>query len=170
MADKTSKDLGILDPLTGTYNMLYFREILPGEVERARRHKQALSVLVFRVAGLDQSGLAAADEILVQLARFLRENFRAVDKIVRSGEAEFLVLLPETNAKGVEGALARFHARLQQWSSGDSSLARKVRHLPLAVGHATHLGGGAFETTMDRAVSMARDEGQKSNQDPKAGE
>ncbi|MCP3783366.1 diguanylate cyclase [Micromonospora sp. A3M-1-15] len=96
--------LSLTDPLTGLWNYRYLRESIRREVERANRFGRMLSVLALDLDRFkdvnDTWGHAAGDAVLVEFARRVRGEIREVDLAFRQGGEEFVVLLPETDARG----------------------------------------------------------------------
>ncbi|MBY8871585.1 diguanylate cyclase [Micromonospora sp. PLK6-60] len=96
--------LSLTDPLTGLWNRRYLRESLRREVERASRFGRMLSVLALDLdrfkAVNDTWGHAAGDTVLAEFARRVRGEIREVDLAFRQGGEEFVLLLPETDARG----------------------------------------------------------------------
>lgn len=96
--------LSLTDPLTGLWNYRYLRESLRREVERASRFGRTLCVLAMDLDRFkeinDSHGHAAGDAVLVEFARRIRQETREVDLLFRQGGEEFVVLLPETDARG----------------------------------------------------------------------
>ena len=97
------------DSLTGLMSWGAFDELLPLEVQRARRYGSPLSLIMCDIDHFksvnDRHGHATGDEILCQVADTLEANLRGSDVLIRWGGEEFLALLPETKAEDA-GALA----------------------------------------------------------------
>ncbi len=91
----------ITDHLTSLYNRRGFFELGQRELERARRFKHALSVILFDVdrfkAINDTFGHAIGDQVIYAIAERCRKNLRHIDILARYGGEEFSVLLPETD-------------------------------------------------------------------------
>ena len=94
------------DPLTGLRNKRYFEERLSAELERARRYERDLSLILMDIDGLkkvnDHKGHLEGDEVLIHLARLLRQTVRSTDLISRWAGDEFTVLLTETALDGAK--------------------------------------------------------------------
>lgn len=105
------RSLSVTDTLTGLYNQRRLQEEARHEIARARRQRQALSLLVidldrFKEAN-DRWGHLAGDRILRQTADILRASIRTdVDSAYRYGGDEFVVLLPGLDL-GLAGRVAR---------------------------------------------------------------
>jgi diguanylate cyclase (GGDEF)-like protein/PAS domain S-box-containing protein len=83
------------DPLTGCYNRRYLDEF---ELRESRGTWGCIVIDVDNFKRLnDEYGHHAGDEALVGLARFLMQQVRAGEGIVRMGGDEFLVLLSDSN-------------------------------------------------------------------------
>lgn len=99
------------DALTHIANRRAFFEAASLEVERARRHRRALTAAYVDVDDFkevnDRLGHAEGDALLVAVARILRATTRAVDAVARLGGDEFGLLLPETDAGEAEALLDR---------------------------------------------------------------
>jgi diguanylate cyclase (GGDEF)-like protein len=94
---------GLTDALTGVHNRRYFEQRLLDEVERVRRHHEALSCLFLDVDHFkrinDSYGHQAGDLVLREVARRIRAEVRSCDVVVRYGGEEFAVLLVRTEGK-----------------------------------------------------------------------
>jgi diguanylate cyclase (GGDEF)-like protein len=93
------------DDLTGLFNQRHFHDRLREEAGRAQRQKRALAMLLFDLDGFkqvnDRLGHLEGDRILRAFSSALSDNIRRdVDAAFRYGGDEFIVLLPETSAKG----------------------------------------------------------------------
>ena len=99
--------LAITDALTGLFNARYFSGRLESEIQRAKRYEHSVALLIVDSDALkrvnDQLGHAAGNQLLVDLARTIRDHVRATDLVARFGGDEFVILQPETD---LESALA----------------------------------------------------------------
>ncbi|MCZ7421014.1 diguanylate cyclase [Verrucosispora sp. WMMA2121] len=109
--------LSLTDPLTGLWNYRYLRESLRREVERASRFGRMVSVLALDLDRFkrvnDTYGHAAGDTVLAEFARRVRGEIREVDLAFRRGGEEFVVLLPETDARGAATVAERLGAAVR---------------------------------------------------------
>jgi diguanylate cyclase (GGDEF)-like protein/putative nucleotidyltransferase with HDIG domain len=92
------------DPLTKLSNRSGFREMLDLELERARRGKTQMTVVVgdldhFKEIN-DRLGRDAGDAVLLRLARVLTAAKRRFDGVARVGGEEFALVLPDTDGAG----------------------------------------------------------------------
>ena len=104
--EETLRSLAYHDPLTGLPNRLLFHDRLAQAIERARRARQLLTVMLidldrFKLIN-DSLGLATGDQILKGVADRLVQRLRKSDTVARLGGDEFMVLLLGTN--GAEAA------------------------------------------------------------------
>ena len=83
----------LLDPLTGVADRTLFLEQLARALERG-----GIGLAVFCIdldrfkLVIDSLGHEAGDQLLIEVARRLREALRAVDTVARLGNDEFMVL------------------------------------------------------------------------------
>ncbi|MFF5174265.1 diguanylate cyclase [Micromonospora sp. NPDC000089] len=110
--------LSLTDPLTGLWNYRYLRESLRREVERANRFGRMLSILALDLDRFknvnDSYGHTAGDAVLAEFARRVRAEIREVDLAFRQGGEEFVVLLPETDARGAAIVAERLGAAVRE--------------------------------------------------------
>jgi diguanylate cyclase (GGDEF)-like protein len=96
-----------------------FRQLRTGleyEFQRAQRYDHALSCVLFSIDRyeevLAQKGQKGAATLTGAIITVLQRTLRVVDRIYRMEEDEFLLLLPETPAKGARVAVDRIRRAL----------------------------------------------------------
>lgn len=95
------EELVITDSLTGLYNQRHFSSRLKQEMERARRRRYPLSLLLLDLDNFksynDTHGHLAGDRALEEVGKIVLGSIRRdIDAGFRYGGDEFAVLLPET--------------------------------------------------------------------------
>ena len=137
--------LSITDKLTGLYNRRKLDELLDDELVRARRYKVDVSIIMLDIDHFkrvnDTYGHAVGDDVLIALARLLRENTRDADALGRLGGEEFVVVCRHSDA----GACMMMAGHLRE------SIA--AHHFP-AVGQVTASLGIASCRADDTAATL----------------
>src|SRR3989454_2395833 len=148
----------LTDDLTGLYNRRYLMETLANEIRRSRRLEHRCALLMADIDHFkeynDAFGHLAGDEVLIRVARALRESTREVDSVARYGGEEFVVLLPETAAEQAAETAERIRARVEALAGGTITLSVGIAEFP------TH--GDSPESMIaaaDRARYRAKHEG-----------
>jgi diguanylate cyclase (GGDEF)-like protein len=112
------QQLARTDPLTQVANRRAFLEAAELEVERARRHRRALTVAYLDCDDFkrvnDRFGHEGGDALLALAGATLRAATRTLDTVARLGGDEFGLLLPETDGPTAESLVARLRAALHQ--------------------------------------------------------
>ncbi len=117
------------DALTFLPNRRKIIVSLQEEVIRSTRYATPLSISLLDIDHFksvnDTYGHASGDEVLRTIAARLREQIRRPDTIGRYGGEEFLIVLPNSEAKAAEEQASRLcnHARGLQISSNDHVLS-----------------------------------------------
>jgi diguanylate cyclase (GGDEF)-like protein/PAS domain S-box-containing protein len=128
-----------LDPLTGCYNRRFLHDVKERLAAFGTWGAIVVDVDNFKELN-DDFGHQAGDEVLVKVSRFLQQNARAEDAVVRMGGDEFLLLLV--------GASARYVAEVGQ----RLRLTAAEQDVPsFSVGWATRHGSESLEQTIDHA-------------------
>lgn len=95
--------LATTDGLTGLNNHRHFQEILSKEIERARRYKHPVSLLLMDIDHFknfnDTYGHPVGDLVLKEIAICIHKSIRTNDIPARYGGEEFTVIIPETDQK-----------------------------------------------------------------------
>lgn len=98
------RELSILDGLTGVYNHRYFQEVLPREIERAKRYRHPICLLMIDLDDFkkynDTYGHLAGDKLLREFAQFFVGTIRTTDEVFRYGGEEFVIIYSETPKQG----------------------------------------------------------------------
>jgi diguanylate cyclase (GGDEF)-like protein len=106
----------LVDGLTGLANRRHAEEALVGELARAERFANPLSVVIadlddFKAVN-DTHGHPTGDAVLRAFADVLRETLREIDVAARWGGEEFALLLPGTDLQGAVHVAERVRAAL----------------------------------------------------------
>ncbi len=115
---KALKKFAEKDELTGLNNRRYCIELCRKEVERARRYKTPLTLVMIDVDKFksinDTLGHQVGDRVLAEVARLIGKNSRRSDIIGRYGGDEFVVLLPEIPTEQAIVYAERMRNRVEQ--------------------------------------------------------
>lgn len=112
------REHGLRDSLTGCFNRAHGLEVLDGEIARARRSDNPLSVMMFDVDRFkrinDEHGHLCGDEVLRAIGARLQEVLRRSDVRCRFGGDEFVIVLPETPAAGASRVAEWVRSEIEQ--------------------------------------------------------
>jgi two-component system, cell cycle response regulator len=96
------------DPVTGAHNLGYLMHHLPHELARSQRYGHALAILRCDIDGFepfhDRFGHEASNDLLREFVACADARIRKGNWLARTDGAAFLIVLPETNAKGAHCA------------------------------------------------------------------
>jgi diguanylate cyclase (GGDEF)-like protein/PAS domain S-box-containing protein len=96
--EKELLELSITDGLTGLHNQRHFYDELDKEMERTKRQRTTLSLLLFDLddfkAFNDIHGHLEGDRVLKSVAQAVLKSIRRMDSAYRYGGDEFTVILP----------------------------------------------------------------------------
>jgi diguanylate cyclase (GGDEF)-like protein len=102
------------DPVTNLPNRAAFNRRLRGEIERARRYRRELSIVLFDIDHFksvnDRFGHPAGDRMLVEVGSLLKSSLRQSDAVFRYGGDEFAAVCPETSSDAMAHALRRLES------------------------------------------------------------
>ncbi|MEX2152660.1 MAG: diguanylate cyclase [Gemmatimonadaceae bacterium] len=133
------EELATTDALTRLMNRRALLERLSVEVDRARRFKSQLSLLMVDIDHFksinDQHGHLVGDNVLRQMGTVLGGGVRTIDVVARYGGEEFVLILPETSTEGAVVFAERLRERVyeHEFEIGD----QRTFHLTCSVGVAT---------------------------------
>jgi diguanylate cyclase (GGDEF)-like protein len=137
---EAASEMSMTDALTGLLNRYGLQRALQRELSEARRYTRPLSCLLLDIdyfkAINDTYGHAAGDATLMQAAHVLTESVRGSDVVCRYGGEEFLVLAPETDARGARALAEKMRLAVSARLFGD--------------------GGRAFALTLSAGVAELR--------------
>jgi len=148
------KKMAVTDGLTGLLNHREFYQSLRRELERARRYRHSVSLLMVDVDDFkqfnDQYGHPAGDVALRKIAELLRKCARITDVVARYGGEEFAVILPESTPGGALMVAERIKSEVAGHNFNHDSSERA--HLSVSIGIYSSDNGEASE---DQIVSLA---------------
>lgn len=147
------RDQSLRDPLTGLFNRRYLEEAASRELQRAERNEQQLAVMVLDIDHFkqfnDEHGHQAGDDVLINVANVLQEQFRGDDVVCRFGGEEFVALLTNINQQQTMQRAEQLRSTIAQskWLIDGKPLTVTV-----SVGAALYPAHG---TDLDGLISLA---------------
>jgi len=97
-------ELAMTDPLTRVLNRRAFFQRFNEEIERSRRYKHDIAVVMIDVDHFkkfnDMEGHVYGDQALKKIAQLFATNLRKTDLLARYGGEEFVLMMPETPPAG----------------------------------------------------------------------
>jgi diguanylate cyclase (GGDEF)-like protein len=162
-ADARLRHQACTDPLTQLRNRRFAMEVIQHEAAVCQRAGRPLALVIGDVDHFkrvnDGHGHEAGDTALKAVAQALREGVREVDHVARWGGEEFLMLLPEADARAALLAAERVRHSVQALA-----VQHKGQHLPLTItlGVSVLARGETIEQALaraDRALYRGKQEG-----------
>ena len=111
------EQLSVTDALTGLLNRRYLEKRLAEEIQRSKRHRFPMSLMMLDVDGFksynDAFGHPAGDAALRIVAGILQDILRGADVAARYGGEEFAILLPQTTSAEAATIAERLRQRIE---------------------------------------------------------
>ena len=112
------EELSLIDQSTGVQNRRFFELFLDRELERCRRYRRGLTLMMINLDGWkkygEKYGLAMSREALHTVARCIANCVRrGSDVVCRHTNDTFAVLLPETGLEGARELAEAMRARIE---------------------------------------------------------
>jgi diguanylate cyclase (GGDEF)-like protein len=136
-ANARLEELTRQDSLTGLLNRRAMAERIEELHAIARRHGHPYSVILLDIDHFklynDTQGHPAGDGVLRRIGHCFRDAIRASDSVYRYGGEEFLILLPETDARGANLVTERIRASVASRSISHPA-SPTARHVTVSLG------------------------------------
>ncbi|NVM52511.1 MAG: diguanylate cyclase [Candidatus Helarchaeota archaeon] len=127
----------ITDELTGLYQPKYFELRLREEIEKAKRYRHCLSLMMVEVDNFEESKKRyrqkEEDKLLKSIAEIVRGNLRVGDIACRCGEKGFGIILPEITEEPWGNIRERLKKQIKEAVEIGERLRRRVKEEELGV-------------------------------------
>ncbi|MDC7675672.1 PleD family two-component system response regulator [Asticcacaulis machinosus] len=158
-------ELAVTDTLTGLNNRRFMDHQLLRLIAKANKGGPKVSLLLVDIDHFkkvnDTYGHDGGDEVLKEFARRLSHNVRAIDLPCRMGGEEFVVIMPETEAR--DAAMIAERVRAQVAAKPFVLTDGRALDVTISVGVSTSKGAGDTPDTLmkraDQAVYEAKQSG-----------
>lgn len=116
MASRIEK-LEIKDALTGLYNQSFINSRLEEEIKRAIAYQRPCAFIIFNVDNFskyrDKFGLITAEVAIKKIAVLVRDSVTEFDRVGRTGDDEFSVILPEKNKRQAQDIAENIRKKIE---------------------------------------------------------
>ena len=117
-ANEKLKALVDIDDLTGLFNMRSLYKKLDFEIDRARRYKRSVCVMMMDMDHFkkvnDSNDHLFGSFVLSEVGHIVRNNVRKIDFAARYGGDEFLIVLTEIDLKGAQSFAERLRSIIEK--------------------------------------------------------
>ncbi len=105
------------DPLTKLPNRMLLNDYVKAALEQANMMRSQVGIVFFDLDGFkevnDQHGHATGDQLLIQISRRLVENLRPMDRVIRYGGDEFIIIFNNIHSREeLESLIERLSAEI----------------------------------------------------------
>jgi diguanylate cyclase (GGDEF)-like protein len=140
--------LSTTDMLTGLYNRRYIEKQIQISINRSERYGQDMSLVMLDIDHFklvnDTYGHDVGDEVLVSIAKVLKENIREVDVAGRWGGEEFIILF-QADKFGAMANAEKLRTIINDKKHG------KVGNVTASFGYTHYIKNDTIETLIKRA-------------------
>jgi diguanylate cyclase (GGDEF)-like protein len=137
------------DPLTGLYNVRYFKDCLEREMKIADTNRTDLTLLLLDLDHLkrinDSLGHRAGDACLCHVASIMKGSVRETDVCARYGGEEFVIILPNCPRQNAIVLAEKLREAIAEHP------IQKIGQVTASIGVATYPACGAPEELIERA-------------------
>jgi len=138
MKNDELRKMAITDGLSQIYNRRYCIELLEErEFPRAQRYKLSLACMMLDIDHFkevnDKYGHLQGDYVIQKLGSILRETIREIDIPARYGGEEFVIILPETDEKGVRTVAERLIKKVENTNFIKNEKLRTQQNLKITL-------------------------------------
>jgi diguanylate cyclase (GGDEF)-like protein len=158
------KKMAITDGLTQLYNSRYFYTQIDMEIDRQKRYRHPLSLLLLDIDNFkaynDTFGHLDGDKVLMRLGKTIKNCLRTMDSAYRYGGEEFTVILPETSLNKAVTVASRIQNRLSEETF--VSMTGTQSTITLSIGVTEYHPGeevSAFIQRADKAMYRSKENG-----------
>ncbi|MEN8904889.1 MAG: diguanylate cyclase [Clostridiales bacterium] len=111
--------MAVTDGLTGLIVHKHFKFLLEKEVSRSLRFQKHFTLIMFDIDNFkrinDKYGHQAGDQVLINISKITKENYRSSDILARYGGEEFAVILTETSKNGAVECTKRLREKIEKF-------------------------------------------------------
>ena len=108
---ETTKEVAIIDVVTGLYNSRHFQYQIDLEIEKAKRHRTPLTLVLIEIEDFNEVnkklGFESGEEVLRQVGTMLKRHSRGSDMPSKLYDDKFAILLYDTTLDKSKGFTAR---------------------------------------------------------------
>jgi len=158
----------VTDGLTGAFSHAFLRETVDIEIQRSRRHRTPLSLLMMDLDDFkllnDTHGHLFGDRVLQQVTETMSMNIRQEDVLGRYGGEEFVVIMPGADKPVATRVAARIRKAVARKAIVDTEHGAESVRTSLSIGLACFNGegrvmGSDLLARADRNLYRAKREG-----------
>jgi len=160
------EQIAITDPLTKIYNRRFFNEVAEKEIERAKRSRSPLSVIIFDIDYFknvnDTYGHLTGDQVLINLVNLCKHNIRSMDIFARFGGEEFVILMPDTDMQSAHETAERLREKVAEKPMATSGKTGVSITISLGIANWNYdspLGINALLDRADQALYQSKEAG-----------
>jgi diguanylate cyclase (GGDEF)-like protein len=160
-----TEQLAVTDGLTDVFNHRYFQSFFERELNRAKRYKHPLSLIMIDIDHFkkfnDTYGHQIGDQVLKTVTHVIKGQAREVDLVARYGGEEFMLVLPETGKK--EAVLLAERIRLAVKKEKVSDGHKDIPHITISLGVSSYPENGSEKAELidyvDKSLYRAKASG-----------
>ncbi len=134
--------LEIKDALTGLYNEAFIHNRLQEEIKRAITYQRPCAFVVLDLDNFKKFhqnfGSLQAEATLKRVASLIKDSVSDVDRVARSGDDDFAVVLPEKNKRKAQDIAEEIRKKIEFTFSEEQDIAKRLT-----------LSGGVSENPLD---------------------